>query len=361
MENGCNSDPLDVAVAVAQAMEQTSETDPKTEPWSSFLGTATIEMPATFLPTLDHQTGAPSAAAASATPVDTVMDPLDTSCFSLLPSSSSTSSASSSVHNAPAAAAAAGGFNLPEFSIDQKWWPQQHQHQQQQQQLMHPHQTTPTTTTTHTANENGMLLPPTPPVESPAQQQQQQPPFPPWFGVQFTNAPSNSISTTTAAAPAAAAGTASSSSNSGGGGLLPPPAEPSPPPSVEAQYATIPFCYFPQQLQHPGGGAGAGAVKPSRGRRKSSPSRPYRRRTSSQPSVASVVSLSAHEPVAHMINGIEHITFLYSHDRLVKEYTVRTDVEQVNLDDIPLEFRVLNAVRKKKAFFLLFDDEEKRF
>ncbi|KAI8643881.1 hypothetical protein BD408DRAFT_442171 [Parasitella parasitica] len=84
-------------------------------------------------------------------------------------------------------------------------------------------------------------------------------------------------------------------------------------------------------------------------RRKSSdghpePTRTYRRRASSHPSVASVVSLSAHEPVARIINGVEHITFLYSHDRLVKEYTVRTNVDTVNLDDIPAGFRVQNAI-----------------
>lgn len=83
-------------------------------------------------------------------------------------------------------------------------------------------------------------------------------------------------------------------------------------------------------------------------RRKSAESpnstRTYRRRASSHPSVASVVSLTAHEPVAHIIDGIEYITFLYSHDRLVKEYTVRTDVESVNLDDIPMVFRVQNAI-----------------
>jgi hypothetical protein len=76
----------------------------------------------------------------------------------------------------------------------------------------------------------------------------------------------------------------------------------------------------------------------------SASTRTYRRRASSHPSVASVVSLSAHEPVSRMIDGIEHITFLYSHDRLVKEYTVRTDIESVNLEDIPLDFRVPNAV-----------------
>lgn len=68
------------------------------------------------------------------------------------------------------------------------------------------------------------------------------------------------------------------------------------------------------------------------------------RRASSNPSVASVVSLTAHEPISKIIDGIEYITFLYSHDRLVKEYTVRTDVDHVNLDDIVIDFRIQNAV-----------------
>lgn len=72
--------------------------------------------------------------------------------------------------------------------------------------------------------------------------------------------------------------------------------------------------------------------------------RTYRRRASSHPSVASVVSLTAHEPIARIIGGIEHITFLYSHDRLVKEYTVRTDVNSVNLESIPQDFRAQNAI-----------------
>lgn len=75
-----------------------------------------------------------------------------------------------------------------------------------------------------------------------------------------------------------------------------------------------------------------------------STTRTYRRRASSHPSVASVVSLTAHEPVAHIIDGIEYITFLYSHDRLVKEYTVRTDVDSVPLEEIPMVFRVQNAI-----------------
>ncbi|CAO3624626.1 unnamed protein product [Cunninghamella blakesleeana] len=68
------------------------------------------------------------------------------------------------------------------------------------------------------------------------------------------------------------------------------------------------------------------------------------RRRSTHPSVASVVSLTAHEPVSSIIDGIEHITFLYSHDRLVKEYTIRTDVDHVEVDVIPLTFRNQNTI-----------------
>ncbi|CAO3621562.1 unnamed protein product [Mucor hiemalis] len=80
-------------------------------------------------------------------------------------------------------------------------------------------------------------------------------------------------------------------------------------------------------------------------RRSSSGDHPrFGRRSSSTPSVASVVSLTAHEPISKIIDGVEYITFLYSHDRLVKEYTVRTDVDHVNLDDIVMDFRIQNAV-----------------
>lgn len=74
--------------------------------------------------------------------------------------------------------------------------------------------------------------------------------------------------------------------------------------------------------------------------------RAYNRRSSSHPSVASVVSLTAHEPVSKMIDGIEYITFLYSHDRLVKEYAIRTDIDNANLNDIVMDFRTQNAVSR---------------
>ncbi|CAO3597363.1 unnamed protein product [Absidia cylindrospora] len=72
--------------------------------------------------------------------------------------------------------------------------------------------------------------------------------------------------------------------------------------------------------------------------------KPSRRRASCHPSVASVVSLTAHEPVSNYINGIEHITFLYSHERMVKEYTVRADVTNVDLNAIPMVFKAQNTI-----------------
>jgi hypothetical protein len=116
-----------------------------------------------------------------------------------------------------------------------------------------------------------------------------------------------------------------------------------PPPAMAHQY--LPQQYLINHLSStPTKSRGAAAARRKSADGHSAPTRTYRRRASSHPSVASVVSLSAHEPVSRIIGGIEHITFLYSHDRLVKEYTVRTDIDSVNLDDIPLDFRVPNAV-----------------
>lgn len=311
MNSETNSDPLDVAVAVAQAMGQSNMDDSKPandEMWQNFMNSSTA--PSGFEGMMDQPLF----------PLDQTssIDPLDpASCLSLL--------------NNPAASTTSTSMAWPEIAAAEK--------QQQQQQWVHdmkaetvevklePQQPTaswpgasssmllqqPARQTSMTFGgvpSSGMMLPPTPPVE----QQPYGADEIPWLGMQ--------MNTAAATAP-------------GGGG-----SEPSPPASVETQPA-VPMTLLSQQLP-------AGSIKTStssRARRRSSESsRPYRRRTSSHPSVASVVSLTAHEPVAHLINGIEHITFLYSHDRLVKEYTVRTDVENCSLDDIPMEFRVLNAV-----------------
>jgi hypothetical protein len=125
--------------------------------------------------------------------------------------------------------------------------------------------------------------------------------------------------------------------------------EPTPPPSSSnsgnnspnSAISTPPMSYYaPSKITH----QRATMRRRSTESHHPTPTRSYRRRASSHPSVASVVSLSAHEPVARVIDGIEYITFLYSHERLVKEYTVRTDIENVSLESIPIGFRVQNAV-----------------
>ncbi|KAI7881499.1 uncharacterized protein EV154DRAFT_471453 [Mucor mucedo] len=102
--------------------------------------------------------------------------------------------------------------------------------------------------------------------------------------------------------------------------------------------------YYPSRHSLPTTSSSKKYGKMLNGRRCSAETTRYGRRASSHPSVASVVSLTAHEPVSKIVDGIEYITFLYSHDRLVKEYTVRTDVDHVNLDDISMDFRTQNAI-----------------
>lgn len=68
------------------------------------------------------------------------------------------------------------------------------------------------------------------------------------------------------------------------------------------------------------------------------------RRKSSHSSVAAAVALTAHEPSTRFIDGIEHLTFMYSHDRHVKQYTIRIDIDKVNLNDIGDDFRQASAV-----------------
>ncbi|KAG2173233.1 hypothetical protein INT43_004607 [Umbelopsis isabellina] len=75
-----------------------------------------------------------------------------------------------------------------------------------------------------------------------------------------------------------------------------------------------------------------------------SPSKQSGRRKSVHSSVAAAVALTAHEPTTSFIDGIEHLTFMYSHDRHVKQYTIRTDIDTVDLNDIDDDFRQASAV-----------------
>ncbi|KAG0171272.1 hypothetical protein DFQ30_001242 [Apophysomyces sp. BC1015] len=112
--------------------------------------------------------------------------------------------------------------------------------------------------------------------------------------------------------------------------------DPSPPSAASSNMSTPPpatNCY---------------SEKPKR-RRHSAPctttnGRSSRRRESHQTSVASLVSLANNDPTNEFVNGIEYITFMYSCNRVVKEYTIRADIHHLSIDDIPSSFRVPNTV-----------------
>lgn len=322
---------FDFAAALVKAMEQEDVIKPSYKlewPSSSFMSPAqhvaatnpsdTGNNFSDSLFPLDQATTAPSSAATSPPPPSsTLMDPslsLMHAPASPPPSATGSASTSTTTNN---------GQNLDK--------------QQQQYGDMNAWQFP--NAGDYTTTSNNMFLPPSPPDESPmsaaaaAMAAQQATQFPPWFGMQFPGTNLNETSTTASVGGA----------------------------SAQAHMMNPLMCYMPsafqqqqqqQQQIHPAAtNANAGVTNASsttnatrNSRRRSAPARPYRRRNSSHPSVASVVSLSAHEPVAHTINGVEHITFLYSHDRLVKEYTVRTDVDNCPLEDIPGDFRMMNAV-----------------
>jgi hypothetical protein len=43
-------------------------------------------------------------------------------------------------------------------------------------------------------------------------------------------------------------------------------------------------------------------------------------------------------------NGVQWIAFEYSRDRVKMEYTIRCDVESVNVDELPQDFKTENCV-----------------
>lgn len=344
------SDPLDVAVALAQAMGPTDHSgdkmpasDPTTpnrdkllvdgfmSPQDALLSSNNPHLNMSMFTSNDTSTPQPPLAQQQSE----LVDPLDTnSCLSLLQTSVNPNTSQSNISNTGNPSSLSASFAL---SLDNKAWQMPLGWQQN-------NATSNNGMASNAATASGIFFPPTPPVESPAtgnhhplaftQQQQHFPP--PWLGMTPNNHHGIPSTNNTTALGKQHSQTSPEMNNPFDMSSLwpfPPAAQPN------MNRANRHSIAIGSNLEN-----NTTTAKTSTGRRKSTPARSYRRRTSSQPSVASVVSLSAHEPVAHMINGIEHITFLYSHDRLVKEYTVRTDAANCPLEDIPLDFRMVNAV-----------------
>ncbi|RUP49164.1 hypothetical protein BC936DRAFT_143153 [Jimgerdemannia flammicorona] len=61
-------------------------------------------------------------------------------------------------------------------------------------------------------------------------------------------------------------------------------------------------------------------------------------------SIAAAAALSCHEPVTEVKDGVEWVSFIYSHNRTLKQYSVRTDIDSVQLQDIDEKFKNDNCV-----------------
>lgn len=59
-----------------------------------------------------------------------------------------------------------------------------------------------------------------------------------------------------------------------------------------------------------------------------------------------------HEPRTEIREGVEWVSFVYSHHRVLRRYSIRTDVDQVDLDILGDKFKSENCVSFK---FFLFD------
>lgn len=53
---------------------------------------------------------------------------------------------------------------------------------------------------------------------------------------------------------------------------------------------------------------------------------------------------SRSEPVVEIRDGIEWVSFVYSHNRVVKRYSIRTDIQNVSLDSLDENFKLDNCV-----------------
>ncbi|KAI9277757.1 hypothetical protein BY458DRAFT_545502 [Sporodiniella umbellata] len=55
-------------------------------------------------------------------------------------------------------------------------------------------------------------------------------------------------------------------------------------------------------------------------------------------------SVTSHEPYTEMRDGIEWVSFVYSHHRILRRYSIRTDIDQVDLEGLEESFKNENCV-----------------
>lgn len=83
----------------------------------------------------------------------------------------------------------------------------------------------------------------------------------------------------------------------------------------------------------------------------SSPSNTPANPASSSTAAAAGSVVPNHEPRTEIRDGVEWVSFVYSHHRVLRRYSIRTDVDQVELDILDDKFKSENCVSFR--FFLL--------
>ena len=59
---------------------------------------------------------------------------------------------------------------------------------------------------------------------------------------------------------------------------------------------------------------------------------------------------SRHEPTVEIRDGVEWVSFVYSHNRVLKRYSIRTDIQTVSLDALDEQFKLDNCVSPSWLF-----------
>ncbi|KAI9243726.1 hypothetical protein BDA99DRAFT_529887 [Phascolomyces articulosus] len=68
------------------------------------------------------------------------------------------------------------------------------------------------------------------------------------------------------------------------------------------------------------------------------------RTTTTPSSSSSSRNTSRHEPTVEIRDGVEWVSFVYSHNRVLKRYSIRTDIQTVTLDTLDEQFKLDNCV-----------------
>jgi hypothetical protein len=55
-------------------------------------------------------------------------------------------------------------------------------------------------------------------------------------------------------------------------------------------------------------------------------------------------SVQSNDPIAEVKDGVEWVSFVYSHNRTLKRYSIRTDIQKVALDVVDDKFKAENCV-----------------